>query len=186
MAKKLKQIDLYKMQLDILLSNPSHIMKQKGWTKAEYDKEIDLLQQKIQASKRGKSSKTKGSSYERTIAKIFKDYLGVDLKRTPLSGGFAKGSKKADDFRGDIITVDDSIDFKLHIECKNHKTWSLNSWLQQAEGDCPSDRIPIVIFHRAQRNEDGKRVQEAGDYVCLSLENFLDIVDKNKVVKIKK
>jgi len=43
-------------------------------------------------------------------------------------------------------------------------------------------RIPVVVFHHRQLNKKGKRVQESGDYVCLSLDNFLDIVDRDKVI----
>ena len=183
MAKRVKAIDVVKQQLELLLSNPLLVMESKGWTRAEYDKEVDLLQKKIELSKRGKSSRAKGGNYERTIAKKFKDKLDVELKRTPMSGGFAKGSSKASEFRGDIITVDDSIDFKLHIECKSHKTWKLKEWIEQAKEDCPKGRIPIVVFHQGQRNENGKRVEEADDYVCIRLDDFLDIVNGLPIFK---
>ena len=48
---------------------------------------------------RGKRAKRKGGNYERLIAKILGDKYKVELKRTPQSGGFAKKSEKADDFR---------------------------------------------------------------------------------------
>lgn len=180
-----KKIDLIKQELELYLSNPSLTMESKGWTKAQYDEIIEDLEQKIKNSKRGKSSRNKGANYERTIAKIFKEKLGVELKRTPQSGGFAKDSSKGDEFRGDIVSVDDTIDFKLHIECKDQATWSLPAWLRQSEEDCPQGKIPVVVFHRRQKNKDGKRIQEAGDYVVLSLEDFLDIVDEDKIVVLK-
>lgn len=180
-----KKIDLVKQELELYLSNPSLTMESKGWTKAQYDKIIEDLEQKIENSKRGKSSKNKGANYERTIAKIFKEKLGVELKRTPQSGGFAKDSSKGDEFRGDIVSVDDTIDFNLHIECKDQATWSLPAWLRQSEEDSPEGKVPIVVFHRRQKNKDGKRIQEAGDYVALSLEDFLDIVDKDKIIVLK-
>ena len=58
--------------------------------------------------KRGKRSRNKGASFERIIAKKFKEFFGVDLVRTPQSGGFAKKSVKADEFRGDIVSADSS------------------------------------------------------------------------------
>jgi len=58
---------------------------------------------KEENKKRGKRSKRKGSSYERDIAKKFKEVYKEDLVRTPQSGGFAKKSVKADEFRGDIV-----------------------------------------------------------------------------------
>lgn len=123
--------------------------------------------------KRGKRAKRKGGQYERDIAKKFGERYGVELKRTPQSGGFAKKSSKADDFRGDITLVDDTKQLLLHVECKCCKTWSLPAWLRQAEEDSPEDRIPIVVFHQHGSNKD---------YVCLSLENLLQLVEKDKVI----
>lgn len=182
MAKRVKEIDLIKEKLELYLANPLLVMKQNNWTREEYEEVIDSLEEKIELSKRGKSSKIKGASYERTIAKKFKEKFGIELKRTPMSGGFSKGSSKADDFRGDITVVDKDIDFKLHIECKSHKSWSLPSWIRQAEEDVPKGRIPVVIFHRRQLNKDGKRIQETGDYISMSLDDFLNIVDESKII----
>ena len=182
MAKRVKEVDLIKEKLELYLANPLLVMKQNNWTKEEYEEVIDSLEEKIQLSKRGKSSKLKGASYERVIAKKFKEKFGIELKRTPMSGGFSKGSSKADDFRGDITVVDKGVDFKLHLECKDHKAWSLPSWIRQAKDDCPQDRIPVVVFHRRQLNKDGKRVQEAGDYISMSLEDFLEVVDPSKII----
>ena len=128
---------------------------------------------KDQRIKRGKNAKRKGDNYERDIAKKFQDRYGVELKRTPLSGGFANKSEKADDYRGDITIVDNKQMLKLHIECKNHKNWSLPKWIAQAESDCPSDRIPIVVFHQYNSSKD---------YVSLSLDDFFSLVEKDKVV----
>lgn len=123
--------------------------------------------------KQGKRAKRKGSNYERELAKRFGERYGVELKRTPQSGGFAKKSEKADDYRGDITIVDTKKMLKLHIEAKNCKTWSLKQWLKQAEEDCPEGRTPVVVFHQYDSSKD---------YVCLSLEDFLEIVPKDKVV----
>lgn len=137
---------------------------------------LEDLRSQLVKSKKGKSAKVKGASYERTIAKIFKKYLNIDLVRTPQSGGFAKKSTKADEFRGDITSLDDSIQFNLHIEAKCHKVWSLPSWIRQAKEDCPKGKIPCVVFH-----EQGT----SNEYISMKLEDFLDIVDKNKIVKQK-
>lgn len=124
--------------------------------------------------RRGKNAKRKGSQYERNIAKRFQDRYGVELKRTPQSGGFAKKSEKADDYRGDITIVDTKQELALHIECKNTKSLSLPAWLRQAEGDCPKDRKPIVVFHQYNSSKD---------YVCVSLDDFLSLVEKDKVIR---
>lgn len=122
---------------------------------------------------RGKRAKRKGSSFERTVAKIFGDKYKVELKRTPQSGGFSKKSEKADDYRGDITIVDNTQMLLLHIEVKNQKTWSLKQWLKQAEDDCPEGRTPVVVFHQHD---------SSNNYVCLKLEDFLELVPRNKVV----
>lgn len=113
--------------------------------------------------KRGKKSKRKGGNYERTIAKKFQKQYEIELKRTPQSGGFAKKSELADAFRGDITVVDKTFSLLLHIECKNHKSISIPTWISQAESDCPEGRIPIVIFH-----EHGT----SNDYVVLTKNHF--------------
>lgn len=129
--------------------------------------------QKEELVKRGKNAKRKGNQYERDIAKKFQKRYGVELKRTPQSGGFSKTSDKADDYRGDITIVDTKQMLLLHCECKNQKNWSLPKWISQAEEDCPEGRKPIVIFHQYNSSKD---------YVCVSLDDFLDLVGKDKVV----
>lgn len=142
-------------------------MKLKVAKKADKEKE--------DRSRLGRRSKAKGSNYERTVARRFKEHYGVDLVRTPQSGGFAKKLDRAEGFRGDIVPADKSVNLKLHIECKNTKTWSLPSWLKQAESDCPKDKIPLVVFHQHGTSND---------YVCLSLNDFLSLVPRDNAMKI--
>ena len=111
--------------------------------------------QKEENVRRGKNAKRKGGQYERDIAKKFQK------------------SEKADDYRGDITIVDTKQMLLIHIECKNQKTWQLKQWIEQAESDCPEGRIPVVIFHQHNSSKD---------YVCLSLEDFFSLVEKDKVV----
>ena len=143
-------------------------------------KKVDLSKKesddKAIQSRRGKTSRAKGASFERNIAKKFQDKYGVELKRTPQSGGFAKKSEKADDFRGDITLIDNTLSFLLHVECKNQKTWSLHKWIKQAESDCPKDKIPVVIFHEHNTSNN---------YVSLSLDDLLNLIDFNKIFKEK-
>lgn len=115
----------------------------------------------------GKRSRIKGASFERTIAKILQEHYGIEFVRTPQSGGFAKNAKKAEGFRGDIVPADDSISIKLHVECKNTKTWSLPKWFEQAESDAPKDKIPVVVFHKHNTSKN---------YIALSLEDFCKLV----------
>lgn len=136
--------------------------------------EANLESAKEQRKKLGKRSKAKGSNFEREVAKKFKDHYDEELTRTPQSGGFAKKSTKADEFRGDIVALDENVDLILHIECKNAKTWSLPAWFAQAESDCPKGKVPCVIFHKHGTSKD---------YIALSLEDFFRIVPKDSVIK---
>ena len=145
--------------------------------------ELNKLEQQLAQSKKGKSAKVKGATYERTIAKVFKKFLNIDLVRTPQSGGFAKKSTKADEFRGDITSLDDTVHFSLHIECKNHKTWKMKEWFKQAKDDCPTNKLPCVIAHQGQVNKEGKRIEQSEDFILMRLEDFLSIVDKSKIIK---
>lgn len=125
------------------------------------------------AKRLGRRSKTKGGNYERDVAKKFKAFYGVDLVRTPQSGGFAKKNAKAGDFRGDIVPATDGVNLLIHIECKNTKTWTLPAWLKQAESDCPKGKAPIVVFHQHNSSKD---------YVCISLEDFMKLAPKENIV----
>lgn len=139
--------------------------------------ELHKLKEQLSKSKKGKSAKIKGASYERTIAKIFKKYLDIDLVRTPLSGGFAKQSDKAEEFRGDITSLDDTITFKLHIEAKCQKTWSVPTWIRQSKSDCPKGKIYTVVFH-----EHGT----SNNYILLPYVSFKELLGKNRIAIKKK
>lgn len=126
--------------------------------------------------KRGRRSRNKGANFERTIAKKFKEFFNIDLVRTPQSGGFAKKSVKADEFRGDIVSADAEQELMLHVECKNAQTWSLPQWLRQSESDAPADKKPCVIMHKPNSSQD---------YIVLKLEDFFELTEKKKIFKRK-
>ena len=158
--------------------------------KATITAQLEEVEKKIVASKRGKKAKTSGATYERTVAKILTDHftaksIPLDMKRTPGSGGFQKTANN-DSLRGDVSNLNKDYDFKLHIEAKNATTWSLPAWLKQAQDDCPAGKIPIVAFHCKQKIEDGKVTQKSRNYVCLELEDLLQIIDERKVAKCLK
>ena len=181
MGKKLKQIDIIKQQLDMYLSMPNVVKKQNNWSNEQFQQEIELLKDKIEKSKRGKSSKRKGSTYERKVAKIYKEALGVELVRTPLSGGFQKNIK-ATNIKGDLSCLNDSIDFRLHTECKDQKAIKIRDWFNQACDDCPEGHIPTVVTHLIQVIKEGKITSNSEDLIVLRVSDFLDIIDKSKVI----
>lgn len=138
--------------------------------------EANFKSEKEQRKRLGKRSKAKGNNFEREVAKKFKNHYNEELTRTPQSGGFAKKSTKAEEFRGDIVALDEKVDLVLHIECKNAKTWSLPAWFTQAESDAPKGKVPCVIFHKHGTSKD---------YIALSLEDFFKIVPKEMIIKEK-
>lgn len=149
-------------------------------------KKPEISQEEKEArSRRGRGSKRKGATYERKVAKIFKEKHNVDLVRTPQSGGFAKKSAKANDFRGDITCLDETKDFLLHIECKNQKTLKIRDWIEQAQSDCPEGKVPLVVYHLDQVIKDGKVTRKSGEYVTLKLSDLLELVPTEKIIKEK-
>lgn len=136
-------------------------------------KAVTTDKEKAERSKRGKRSRNKGANYERTIAKKLKEFFGIEFARTPQSGGFAKKSEKASNFRGDIVSIDKDYDISMHMELKNHNAWSLPAWIKQAEEDCPEEKIPCVIMHKPNTSID---------YITMRLEDFLSLCDKEKVL----
>ena len=135
----------------------------------------------IARSRRGRGSKIKGASFERTVKDIIQKAWGISLTRTPLSGGFNK-SKEDSKFHGDLNLTTETQSLLLHIECKNHKTWSIKEWWRQTIGDCPKDKIPVLIMHKAQEIKEGKRVENAEDFILLKLDDFLKLADTTKII----
>jgi hypothetical protein len=178
---KVKNIDHWKLQLQMYEQMPENVMTINGWTAEKLVEEIADLKQKIEQSQRGKSSRRKGASYENFIAKKIGEKWMIRLVRTPMSGGFQKSSDN-EDIRGDLSCLDKNKKFLLHPECKKQKTWSLRKWFKQAKEDCPEGKIPTVIFHDFQEIKDGKRVNDAEDFVMIRLDDFLEIVDETKVI----
>jgi hypothetical protein len=79
----------------------------------------------------GKSSRDKGSRFERRVAKLFGEVFNRKLRRTPLSGGHH--------IKCDIYDPEND-DFPYYIECKFHKDFSINSII-----NCTS---PLFKFHK--------------------------------------
>lgn len=166
----MRRIELLKEQLEFLLKNGGN------------EDEIKELEDKIKRSKKGRSSKTKGASYERTLIKLFTEaFPDGEFARTPMSGGFHKKASK-ESLRGDLSCLNEGKEFLLHIEAKNHKTLHINDWWKQATEDCPDGKIPTLCIHRGQEIKDGVRTLASEDFILLRLKDFLSIVDKPKVM----
>lgn len=132
------------------------------------EKEMDA-EEKEARSRRGRSARAKGAQFERDMAKRFQANYGIELVRTPQSGGFAKNKKAAEGFKGDIVPVDKNVELAIHIECKSQKQASILKFMEQAKKDCPKGKIPHVVF----REYGTKNV-----YVTLPLEGYFKLVRK--------
>lgn len=86
----------------------------------------------------GKSSRTKGHSFERAVAKWFRD-RGIPAKR----GWQSRGGGKEE---ADVI-----IDAPYHVECKAMARSAVYSHIDQAARDCPEGKTPVVIMKADRR-----------------------------------
>lgn len=138
-------------------------------------KKVKKVETKEDRSRRGRTSRNKGANYERLVAKKFEEVIGVSLSRTPQSGGHAKAKCTSQNFKGDIVSLEEGKDLVLSIECKNAKNWSLPAWLRQSEEEASEDKIPVVIFHQHGTSND---------YVTLSLDNFLELTKDSLLCEV--
>jgi Holliday junction resolvase len=105
-----------------------------------------------------KNSRTKGSTFERQIAKVLNDRFNTtEFSRSPGSGAFATTHSLPDHLKiyGDLITPEK---FKFCIECKkgynNQNLYSLYNYssdfwkfIEQCEKDSQKcSKVPMVIF----------------------------------------
>jgi hypothetical protein len=113
--------------------------------------------EEVKAPKKPVNGRSKGSAFERRIAKLFTEKFGVEFKRTPMSGGWTPV--------GDITPKDPTVAGCLPwvIECKCRQGWKLESvftkaaeksfldWFAQAERDVKKsgiDKKPMVVFSK--------------------------------------
>lgn len=109
----------------------------------------------------GAKSRNKGNAFELKVAKIFSGKFGLEIRRTPLSGGWARGNPHV---YGDLVCIDRDVkkpyNFMYCVECKCVEGWSLqslfnakagwfNTWWAQLIKECPDDKIPLLVFSKA-------------------------------------
>ena len=98
----------------------------------------------------------KGSTFELKVAKLFAEWTGDLVRRTPLSGGWGSA---AFGVQGDLVFS--KVD-SIHVECKNHEGWfledlikavrrrgttSLIAWWTQTVGESMG-KLPMLVFSR--------------------------------------
>jgi hypothetical protein len=108
------------------------------------------------------NSRGKGKRGELEFAKLVNKVFGFTkeegVRRTPLSGGMG--------FKGDLIQLKGELE-KYHWEVKNQKNVYLWTWMEQAERDCPLDKIPVLAI---KKPNDGKF------YILMNAEEVLGMI----------
>ena len=83
---------------------------------------------------RGRGARIKGANFERELAKLFRDKIGIEAQR-----GLAQTRG------GGAEVADVHMDY-LHIEAKRHKICSIKKALDQAiEDSKDKDKLPVAI-----------------------------------------
>lgn len=106
----------------------------------------------------GKAARRKGSAWERELAKLFRERLGIASIRRGL--GQARSG-------GEVADVDGVP--RLWIEAKNRKKVNVRAALEQAANAvaaCKSDKLPVAILKEDHRKP----------VVAMYLEDFMDLL----------
>lgn len=138
------------------------------------------------------NSRAKGSTFERSIAKMFNDrFKTTEFSRTPGSGAFATTHTLPDYLKiyGDLITP---LNFKYCIECKKGYNkenlyslynYSSDTWkfIEQCEKDSENcQKIPMVIF-----KQDRQKILAIVPYnIIYKSNNYIEIHKEEKRYKI--
>jgi len=129
---------------------------------------------KTDFSKIGKSNRGRGASYERKIAHLLTDSLGIKFKRSPRSGALLREGAFNGAFLGGDLCCEKDFDFS--IECKNCAGVNLVSilknpttallikyWCQCVYDARIANKKPLLFFNV-------KLVR--ADYVCVCADGF--------------
>jgi len=138
------------------------------------------------------NSRAKGSTFERSIAKMFNDrFKTTEFSRTPGSGAFATTHSLPDYLKiyGDLITP---MNFKYCIECKKgynkenlYSLYNYSSDFWKFVDQCEKDsekcqKIPMVIF-----KQDRQKTLAIVPYnIIYKSNNYIEIHKEEKRYKI--
>ena len=138
------------------------------------------------------NSRAKGSTFERSIAKMFNDrFKTAEVSRTPGAGAFATTHSLPDYLKiyGDLITP---MNFKYCIECKKgynkenlYSLYNYSSDFWKFVDQCEKDsekcqKIPMVIF-----KQDRQKILAIVPYnIIYKSNNYIEIHKEEKRYKI--
>lgn len=117
------------------------------------------------------NSKQKGARFERSLARIFREYGYADARRTAQYCGNTGDAS-------DVVGLPG-----LHIEAKHQETMRLYDWVAQADRDAAAggeNRLPAV-FHK-KNNADILVTMRLEDFMTIyrEWEAGLDLKEKEK------
>ncbi len=114
---------------------------------------------KVEQDRTRKNSRTKGNSYELRIAKLFAEWSGEEVRRTPGSGGWSSSKFGV---TGDLVCANKR--FPFHVECKKREGWTLDdlitgvrkpddanpwcsieAWWRQCIESCPKGPVSVAL-----------------------------------------
>lgn len=110
----------------------------------------------------GRRSKNKGNRYERDIAKIFSEWLGIEFRRVPASGGL--------DIKGDICYKDFTKAMPVIVDTKNNKSLigaSLRKEIVKTIEDAKKSKNYMLVLKDTQIHED---------YALLPLSTLFELI----------
>ena len=138
------------------------------------------------------NSRAKGSSFERSVAKILNDRFNTtEFSRTPGSGAFATTHTLPDHLKiyGDLITP---LNFKYCIECKKgynkenlYSLYNYSSDFWKFVDQCEKDsekchKIPMVIF-----KQDRQKTLAIVPYnILYKSNNYIEIHKEEKTYRV--
>jgi len=138
------------------------------------------------------NSRAKGSSFERSVAKILNDRFNTtEFSRTPGSGAFATTHALPDHLKiyGDLITP---LNFKYCIECKKgynkenlYSLYNYSSDFWKFVDQCEKDsekchKIPMVIF-----KQDRQKTLAIVPYnILYKSNNYIEIHKEEKTYRV--
>jgi hypothetical protein len=120
----------------------------------------------------GRSARNKGANYERKIASLLSERFKVDVRRTGAQERWKAIKGDVNPAKGEKTILSD-----FFWELKNRESWSIINWYKKAvEDENLGEQIPIVV---ATKNQER-------DYVFLSLEHWLDIIEELEQLRKEK
>lgn len=107
-------------------------------------------------SEQGAMSRRKGVTFERYVAKVFTEWWGSEVRRTPLSGAYGGEWNLA----GDLMFQEP---FPYLVELKNRENWTMEQvfegrgpvfdwWTKASKEAAAAGLEPMLVFSRARKN----------------------------------